>query len=136
MNNTETAQKSFSPKWLLLALTGFIAAFLFQWKNSVDQGGIAQTDSGEIVRVKVENEQFKFFTSGEDVPVANAFLCDGDGNILGYLEEIISSSEKTFVPKLCVSRERIEKERFVNVVIPSLKNKGIPVILMIENPFR
>lgn len=136
MNNTETAQKSFNPKWLLLALTGFIAAFLFQWKNSVDQGGIAQTDSGEIVRVKVENEQFKFFTSGKDVPVANAFLCDGDGNILGYLEEIISSSEKTFVPKLCVSRERIEKERFVNVVIPSLKNKGIPVILMIENPFR
>jgi hypothetical protein len=136
MNNTETAQKSFNPKWLLLALTGFIAAFLFQWKNSVDQGGIAQTDSGEIVRVKVENEQFKFFTSGKDVPVANAFLCDGDGNILGYLEEIISSPEKTFVPKLCVSRERIEKERFVNVVIPSLKNKGIPVILMIENPFR
>lgn len=136
MSAEGTDQKSFNPKWLLLALAGFVAAFLFQWKNSLDQGGIAQTDSGEIIRVKVENEQFKFFTSGKDVPVANAFLCDDDGNILGHLEEIISSPEKTFVPKLCVSREIIERERFINVVIPSLKNEGIPVILMIENPFR
>lgn len=120
--------------WLLVAIIGFIAAFFFQWKNSLDQSSIAQTDSDTVVRVKVENGKFKFF-SNKELPPIEALLSDSDGNVLGSLVPV-SDAEKTFTTQLCVSQNTAARTRFVNIVILSLKRNGIPVVLTLENPFR
>ena len=120
--------------WLFLALIGFLAAFLFQWKNSLDQSSIAETDSGSVVRVKFEEGYFKFF-SDKEVPLKDIFVCDADGKILAAL---IPAPQKTnaFTPELRVSPEVAAEPRFVNIVVPSLKSDGIPLVLKLENPLR
>ena len=80
----ETEEKSFNKGWLILAIIGFVAAFLFQWKNSINQGAIAQTDSDEVIRVKFEDGNFKIFSNGK-TPFAEALLCDERGNVIGKL---------------------------------------------------
>ena len=121
--------------WILVAIIGFIAAFFFQWKNALDQGAIAETDSGTVIRVKVEGEHFKFFTD-ENIPISDAILCNTEnGNVIGALEPVCGSG-KTFVPRLTVPREIAAQPHFVGVVIPSLISDGAPVFLILENPFR
>lgn len=131
----ETAEPSFNKGWLVLAIIGCAAAFLFQWKNSIDQGGIAQTDNDEVVRVKFEDGNFKIFSNGK-TPFAEALLCDEHGNILGKLVRHANGSEIFELRRDTESTTPFPTDKFLRVVVPALKSDGKPVVLLAENPFR
>ncbi|MBQ9758487.1 MAG: hypothetical protein IJW12_01785 [Opitutales bacterium] len=131
----ETEEKSFNKGWLILAIIGFVAAFLFQWKNSINQGAIAQTDSDEVVRVKFEDGNFKIFSNGK-TPFAEALLCDERGNVIGKLSRRADGSEIFELCRDAGTPTSFPQDRFLHVVIPALKSEGHPVVLITENPFR
>lgn len=97
--------------WLVLAAIALVAAFLSQWKNSLDMAAIASTDDGRTVRIeKIEAEpesgnaasgnsgNFEFrilLADARPHDFAGALLCDDSGKILARLEADFSeNSEK------------------------------------------
>lgn len=133
--NNETEERSFNKGWLALAIIGFVAAFLFQWKNSIDQGAIARTDNDEVVRVKFEDGNFKIFSNGK-TPFAEALLCDEHGNVIGELARHADGSEIFELRRDAGTQTSFPQSRFLRIVIPTLKNEGNPIVLLVENPFR
>ena len=134
----EAPQKPKIMLWLIAAAIALAAAFLFQWKNGIDQASIAQTDAGDVVRVRAERDVpagFRVFFSGAPEAFAEALLCDGDGNTLCALARSEADPERFDVPA-GFAAEKIAGERFLRVVVPALKSEGAPVVLVVENPFR
>lgn len=126
--------------WLLVAALALVAAFLFQWKNSLDQASIAQTDSGAIIRVKPENSvdgdafpRFRFFFSG-NAPFSEALLCDGAGNVVCRLKADAGTPD-VFRRDGDFLAENFPRERFLRIVVPARQSDGAPVVLLVENPF-
>lgn len=97
--------------WLVLAAIALVAAFLSQWKNSLDMAAIASTDDGRTVRIEKigaepesgnaargngENFEFRILLAdARPRDFAGALLCDDSGKILARLEADFSeNSEK------------------------------------------
>ncbi len=124
--------------WLIAAAIALAAAFLFQWKNGIDQAAIAQTDAGDVVRVRAERVPapgFRIFFNGDAGDFSEALLCDDDGNVLCTLARDAATEDFFRVPDDFDSG-KITRERFLRVVVPALKSDGKPVVLVAENPFR
>lgn len=124
--------------WLIAAAIALVAAFLFQWKNGIDQAAIAQTDAGEVVRVRAERVPaagFRIFFNGNAGDFSEALLCDDGGNVLCVLARDAGNENFFRVPDDFDS-EKIARERFLRIVVPALKSEGKPVVLVAENPFQ
>ena len=129
-------QKTFRGFWLVFAALAFGAAFFFQWKNSLDQASIAQTDAGGTVRAKIEEsapDGIRVFYEGPE-NFSEILLCDGDGNALCALERAPDDPEFFRFPP-DAPREKIAEERFWRFVVPALKSDGKPVVLVVRNVF-
>lgn len=128
-------QSTFNKSWLILAVIGFVAAFLFQWGNSIQQGSIAQTDSGEVVRIQFEDGYFKISSSG-NTPFAEALICDENGKVLGRLLRKAEGDQTFELDRDAEQAAAFPQEKYLRVVIPSLRSEGKPLVLLVENPFR
>lgn len=134
----EAPQKPRILLWLTAAAIALVAAFFFQWKNGIEQASIAQTDAGDVVRVKTEpgaRPGFRVFFNGNADDFAEALLCDGDGNALCVLARSAADPER-FDVTADFDSGKTAGERFLRVVVPALKSEGAPVVLVVENPFR
>ena len=129
-------QKTFRGFWLVFAALAFAAAFFFQWKNSLDQASIAQTDAGGTVRAKIEEsapDGIRVFYEGPE-NFSEILLCDGGGNVLCALDRAPDDPEFFRFPP-DAPREKIAEERFWRFVVPALKSDGKPVVLVVRNVF-
>lgn len=148
-----SAQKKSLRLWLALAAVALVAAFVAQWKNSLDMAAIAETADGRTVRVENSGTQSIFRENGElgilladarAEDFAGALLCSDSGKILAHLKPTeIDANDANDAPspgaagtkakirhRLRViftdeaARAEAERERFLRVVFPALRGDG------------
>lgn len=131
-NAAVTEKPVLNKTWLFVALIALTAAFLFQWRNEIDQAAIVQTDSGSIVRAKVDATpgSFRIFYNGSE-KIREVLLCDGDGNVLCKMTANTQTPEVFNVPAEAPLKE-IRNKRFLRLVIPNLQSDGQPVVLLVK----
>lgn len=125
--------------WLAAAFAAAVAAFLFQWKNNLDQAAIAQADSGEIVRAAAlapdgagdAFPRFRILSGGGKI--SEALLCDGGGNVVCMLKPGAGTPE-IFRCIEIPDTKNFPRERRLRIVVPALRSGGKPLVLLVENP--
>lgn len=133
---------SFKKIWIFAAGIALVAAFFFQWKNSVDQAAIAQLQGGGVIRAKIETAgtpAFRVFVSekiGKE-NLAPPEVYDGNGNFLCKTERVgdtADNGELVFSPVFDddFAREKFDKERFPRLAFFSLVEDGKPVVLVLK----
>lgn len=156
-----SAQKKSLRLWLALAAVALVAAFVAQWKNSLDMAAIAETADGRTVRVENSGAQSIFRENGElgilladarAEDFAGALLCSDSGKILAHLEPTEIDANDATSPGAAGTKAKIrhrlrviftdeaaraeaERERFLRVVFPALRgdgSDGAPVVLILQ----
>jgi len=138
----KSSRGNFRKIWFFAAIVALVAAFFFQWKNSVDQAAIAQPDSGGVVRAKIETAgtpRFRVFLSENFLAgkIDSPDVYDSDGNFLCKTERVAgtqSTEGELFSPVFPdeTARERFAKERFPRLVFFSIFDDGKPVVLVLN----
>lgn len=127
--------------WLLAALAAAVAAFVFQWKNSVDQAAISDAN-GITIRAKTETVSgapaFRVFRSGNATDeISPPDIYDGDGNFICKTARANEPDARdgmlfTPVPADAEAASRLARERFPRLVFFSLKENGKPAVLVLK----
>lgn len=136
--------------WLALAAIALVAAFLSQWKNSLEMAAIASTDDERTVRVEKSDENSAenfalriLLANARPSDFAGALLCDDSGKILAQLEADFpensdaGTQNRTRVRAIFAdetARADAARERFLRIVLPALRNAdGEPIVLVLPN---